>query len=307
MPLVAAKCTQCGANLQIDSSKDAAICPNCNTPFVTEKAITNYKTYYEYKIEKADVHIHDEKSVETRLKNAEIFFKKHNNIDKAYELFHSVANDAPGDYRGWWGLVRVKTNDFDSPEISRKETDDIKYYANCAFNVAPSDMLDKLEQTWRTYNQQVYKFHSKLSLDKEEWVNQLLTAQANILSLESRITLLSNEIIESDIICKRRNDSKLFYFIPTAIILGVISLIGLLTNIFSKEGESSILLPLLGLLYSAILAAVYVIFKCIKKNAEQLNQEKKKQKEQLMDTVNEYHKTKTTLLEKISFAEKILS
>lgn len=45
MPLVAAKCTQCGANLQIDSAKDAAVCPYCNTPFVTEKAINNYNTY----------------------------------------------------------------------------------------------------------------------------------------------------------------------------------------------------------------------------------------------------------------------
>ena len=86
------------------------------------------------------MHIHDEKSVETRLKNAEIFFKKHNNIDKAYELFHSVANDAPGDYRGWWGLVRVKTDDFGTLEISRTDVEDIKHFVNCTFNVAPADI-----------------------------------------------------------------------------------------------------------------------------------------------------------------------
>ena len=42
MPLVPAKCTSCGAILEIDSSKDAAICKFCGTPFVTEKAINNY-------------------------------------------------------------------------------------------------------------------------------------------------------------------------------------------------------------------------------------------------------------------------
>ena len=42
MPLVPAKCTNCGANLTIDSTKDAAICEYCHTPFVTEKAINNY-------------------------------------------------------------------------------------------------------------------------------------------------------------------------------------------------------------------------------------------------------------------------
>ena len=41
MPLVAAKCTSCGASLTVDSSKEAAICEFCGTPFIVEKAITN--------------------------------------------------------------------------------------------------------------------------------------------------------------------------------------------------------------------------------------------------------------------------
>lgn len=42
MPLVEAKCTNCGANLKVDNTKDAAICEFCGTPFVVEKAINNY-------------------------------------------------------------------------------------------------------------------------------------------------------------------------------------------------------------------------------------------------------------------------
>lgn len=45
MPLVAAKCTQCGAELQVDSSHEAAVCQHCGTPFIVEKAINNYNTY----------------------------------------------------------------------------------------------------------------------------------------------------------------------------------------------------------------------------------------------------------------------
>ena len=41
MPLVAAKCTSCGAALTVDNSKEAAICEFCGTPFIVEKAITN--------------------------------------------------------------------------------------------------------------------------------------------------------------------------------------------------------------------------------------------------------------------------
>lgn len=42
MGMVAAKCTQCGANIQVDETREAGICPHCGTPFVTEKVINNY-------------------------------------------------------------------------------------------------------------------------------------------------------------------------------------------------------------------------------------------------------------------------
>jgi hypothetical protein len=45
MHLVAAKCTQCGADLEVNPAQDAAICNHCNTPFITDKAIKNYNTY----------------------------------------------------------------------------------------------------------------------------------------------------------------------------------------------------------------------------------------------------------------------
>lgn len=45
MALVPAKCTQCGANIEIDNTHEAGVCKYCGTPFITEKAITNYNTY----------------------------------------------------------------------------------------------------------------------------------------------------------------------------------------------------------------------------------------------------------------------
>lgn len=39
LPLVEAKCPNCGANLSIDDSKEAAVCEYCGTPYVVEKAI----------------------------------------------------------------------------------------------------------------------------------------------------------------------------------------------------------------------------------------------------------------------------
>lgn len=45
MAKVPAKCTQCGANIEIDDGADAGVCPYCGTAFVTQKAINNYNTY----------------------------------------------------------------------------------------------------------------------------------------------------------------------------------------------------------------------------------------------------------------------
>ena len=45
MSLVAAKCTQCGANINIDNTKEAGICEYCGTAFITEKAINYYNAY----------------------------------------------------------------------------------------------------------------------------------------------------------------------------------------------------------------------------------------------------------------------
>lgn len=39
MPLVDAKCTNCGAPLKLDNTKDAAICEHCGSAFIVEKAI----------------------------------------------------------------------------------------------------------------------------------------------------------------------------------------------------------------------------------------------------------------------------
>lgn len=44
MAMVAAKCTECGANISVDESKEAGICPYCNTAFITEKVIHEYVT-----------------------------------------------------------------------------------------------------------------------------------------------------------------------------------------------------------------------------------------------------------------------
>lgn len=38
MAMIPAKCTNCGANIQVDKTKEAGICESCGTAFITAMA-----------------------------------------------------------------------------------------------------------------------------------------------------------------------------------------------------------------------------------------------------------------------------
>ena len=45
MGLVATRCTQCGAEIDVDENKESGICRYCGTPFITEKVLQEFNTY----------------------------------------------------------------------------------------------------------------------------------------------------------------------------------------------------------------------------------------------------------------------
>ncbi len=60
MAFVPGICPQCGGQLDVDNSKDAAICKFCGTPFVVEKAVNNFSIDLDngtFKIENATINI----------------------------------------------------------------------------------------------------------------------------------------------------------------------------------------------------------------------------------------------------------
>ncbi len=46
MPLVLAKCPECGGTIKVESEKKLGVCENCGEPFVVEDAINNFTNYY---------------------------------------------------------------------------------------------------------------------------------------------------------------------------------------------------------------------------------------------------------------------
>ena len=95
--MIAAKCTQCGANITVDDTKEAGICEFCGTAFITEKVINNYNITNNFNIDNANITV-TTTNIEGRLSAAE---KLVNNgfLEDAQTLLYQLINEFPEDYR----------------------------------------------------------------------------------------------------------------------------------------------------------------------------------------------------------------
>ncbi|MCL1913553.1 MAG: hypothetical protein FWG10_06715 [Eubacteriaceae bacterium] len=95
MPLVAAKCTYCNADMLVDPSKQAAICGHCGTNFLTEKAISFHNISNNmYSFDSADYMYY------TALNWLNL-----GNSNKCIEALERMIDKFPDDKRGWQKLA----------------------------------------------------------------------------------------------------------------------------------------------------------------------------------------------------------
>jgi tetratricopeptide (TPR) repeat protein len=121
MALVAAKCTNCGANIEVDNTKELGVCEFCETTFYVEKVINNYNTnnyITNYQTITRNVY-HEELDVEDMIKNAETFIILEE-YKKAENIYKELIDIAPYNYKVWSGMARAITSNFtdlDAPLI----------------------------------------------------------------------------------------------------------------------------------------------------------------------------------------------
>jgi DNA-directed RNA polymerase subunit RPC12/RpoP len=108
MALVNAKCTACGANLEVDGTQDAAICKYCGAAFIVEKAVNNYNienNIANAQINVQTVYVDSNASIK---KYMEIANRAYNAGDykTAFDTFNQkIINDDPTNGDAYWGLV----------------------------------------------------------------------------------------------------------------------------------------------------------------------------------------------------------
>lgn len=114
MSFVAAKCTQCGANIKVDDTKDAGICEFCGTAYVTEKAINNYNTFITNNY--AGAHINIVKGDVDNLVKLGNKALEYNSAQEAYD-YANRALEVNVEYADAWLLKMHAVTHFENPRF----------------------------------------------------------------------------------------------------------------------------------------------------------------------------------------------
>ena len=93
---VPAKCTNCGGILKVDSSKEAAICPFCNQPYIVSKAINNIHLNGVTNIGVANIRIDGAPTIDNLRQRARNF-ERNGDVDSAVTYYNRLLDMSPND------------------------------------------------------------------------------------------------------------------------------------------------------------------------------------------------------------------
>lgn len=138
MPLIKAQCTNCGGLLDVESGKEAAICPFCGQAYIIEKAIQNYQVNNSFNIANATFNVESEYE---KLKNAAEYFLKKRDYSAAAEKYAAILKDYPqkdeSNYINHINYLMAVSRDLSSmppADISQEDQNIIKW-ANEAYRI----------------------------------------------------------------------------------------------------------------------------------------------------------------------------
>ncbi len=150
MALVNIKCPNCGGSIELDNKMERAFCLFCGSPFLVKDEIQRIQIQHTGSITISN-------DIEPLLKSA-VGFCKLKKWPEATQLYQKMIVQNSTDYRGWWGLFLVKTQNM----TLLHRQDGVKYFpldisdARNAIEVAPPKAKIYLTQTVNDYLRKVY-------------------------------------------------------------------------------------------------------------------------------------------------------
>ena len=199
MSLVAAKCTQCGADIKVDNEKDAGICEHCGTAFIVEKAINNYNTYVVNNHNYAGATINnpdvDKIALDKLFRNGKTFLEL-KDFRSAYEVYTKIIKEYPDRYEGYKFLIIAGTSDFN------EQDDKYPRRANCEEYL--KDLKEKMIRVASESEKEdcilvgqkldIYIDRKKEFIHRKEIENEILNLQNQISEVQKNLESSSLEI-----------------------------------------------------------------------------------------------------------------
>ncbi len=204
MELIQAKCTNCGANIEIDPNTECGICPYCNTAYITQKAIVNYKTTV---INNNNIHAENITFVGADVSKLIKFGKncwQNGDYEGAYTNFTKVLETDPDNeeaalyrslcvgwrepYKNYLLINNTFRKAFGNKDFSSSDEEELKYVNFFLFE------LDKFNCA--TINRLLKNYDANLT--DEEAIKNLFLLLKNITCAQSFVVDVSKKIAEVD-------------------------------------------------------------------------------------------------------------
>ena len=176
--LIQIKCQNCGANIKVENNSKLFVCDHCGSEHVLEDVINNYQTVNQYHTTQnivKNIYGKESMDVEDIIKNGDVFISL-GEFGKAKRLYGQAVNINPADYRGWFGLVKVRTLNF-----TKVEDKSHLEFLEKAMKVANQEQQQVIESQYREFlvkvkneNQRKEVLKQEEELRKQELLNQQL-------------------------------------------------------------------------------------------------------------------------------------
>lgn len=242
MPLVAAQCTNCGAALQVDNSKEAAVCQHCGSAFIVEKAIHNYEINNSYQIENANIVINDDKSFAKRLAAADEYLYQLQEYDAAYRIYAEIESLAPGNHKVWYGKIGSRTHNFNAVITAEMIAEDLSVYAELERDIANAYRTVSAEEK-TVFHNKITGFLSDCKNSLQSMIDDLgekkqsMNVQGDTYKDNIRDIEKSNQSLDKQISKMDRNLDALYYADKVVtVIMKIVMVLGLFPLLFSFIG-----------------------------------------------------------------------
>lgn len=224
MGYIEAECKNCGAGLEINEEKGKGYCPHCGTLFVAEKV----NQIIHQNITK-NIFGADKEAVDEYLQNGDVFLSLEE-YDKAKAVFDKAIELNPADWRGWFGMVKVKTKNL-TDYLNETHLKDLQK-AHSVANDEEDKIIDKLyEQFADTRRAMLIKIkHETTKLDDfYDFADKTVAADKAVASP----TAVTKRIVPADVCaaapCAVKKPKKkrkfLKFIISLAIIISIIAVV----------------------------------------------------------------------------------